>query len=110
MHRGGELAAHAGRLPLGVGGVGQRWGDGGLGGFGRRSPDAESRSGQEWDMGDEVGGEAFITGVYFPLLSVLVPKWMEQVRLCGSGDGDRVGEVLVIMHAIVVMAIDLASQ
>lgn len=29
------------------------------------------------DSGEEA--EAFITGVYFPLLSVLMPKWLEQV-------------------------------
>lgn len=29
--------------------------------------------------GGDVEGEAFISGVYFPLLSVLMPTWMEQV-------------------------------
>lgn len=34
----------------------------------------------EGDLGGgDVEGEAFISGVYFPLLSVLMPTWMEQV-------------------------------
>lgn len=34
--------------------------------------------GEGWRNGE--GGEAFITGVYFPLLSMLMPRWLEQVR------------------------------
>ena len=34
--------------------------------------------GEGWMDGE--GGEAFIAGVYFPLLSVLMPRWLEQVH------------------------------
>ena len=47
-----------------------------------RNKEAKARSkgrGGEDLGGGDVEGEAFISGVYFPLLSVLMPTWMEQV-------------------------------
>lgn len=47
-----------------------------------RKKEAKGRSkgeGEEDLGGGDVEGEAFISGVYFPLLSVLMPTWMEQV-------------------------------
>lgn len=40
--------------------------------------------GEGWRDGE--GGEAFITGVYFPLLSMLMPRWLEQVRRWSEAD------------------------
>lgn len=50
---------------------------------GARKKEAKGRkkSKGEGDLsGGDIEGEAFISGVYFPLLSVLMPTWMEQVR------------------------------
>lgn len=49
---------------------GWRWG----GGIGK----GLEEEGGEGEL--DIGGQAFITGVYFPLLSVLMPAWKEQVQ------------------------------
>ncbi|CAM9477883.1 unnamed protein product [Scytosiphon promiscuus] len=40
-------------------------------------------------------GEAYITGVYFPLLSVLMPKWLEQ--LDGNGEGADASQKTILL-------------
>lgn len=42
--------------------------------------------------------EAFITGVYFPLLSVLMPKWMEQ--LAGNGDDADSSKTVLLVSGV----------
>lgn len=59
---------------------------------------SSSESGDHGATGDDTGaqdGEAFITGVYFPLLSVLMPKWLEQ--LDGNGDGADASQKTVLL-------------
>ncbi|CAM9520378.1 unnamed protein product, partial [Hapterophycus canaliculatus] len=51
-------------------------------------------SGGGGDHGSQ-DGEAYITGVYFPLLSVLMPKWLEQ--LDGNGDGADASQKTVLL-------------
>lgn len=65
---GGEVGGGARGAVGGCAGCSENWSskNGGLG------------VGEGWRDGE--GGEAFITGVYFPLLSVLMPRWLEQVR------------------------------
>ncbi|CAM9417093.1 unnamed protein product, partial [Ectocarpus sp. 12 AP-2014] len=57
-------------------------GDGGCGGGG----------------GGKGEGEAFISGVYFPLLSVLMPKWME--LLAGSGDDVDSSKTVLLVSGV----------
>lgn len=67
-------------------------GDGGGCGIG------ETRAGSKEKDGGSSGsqhGEAYITGVYFPLLSVLMPKWLEQ--LDGNGDGADTSQKTVLL-------------
>lgn len=45
-----------------------------------RTKQAEDKE-EEDDEDDEAEPEAFISGVYFPLLSVLMPRWIDQVRV-----------------------------
>lgn len=48
---------------------------------------------------DEAGtAEAFISGVYFPLLSVLMPKWMEQ--LAGNGDDADSSKTVLLVSGV----------
>lgn len=48
---------------------------------------------------DEGGlAEAFISGVYFPLLSVLMPKWMEQ--LAGNGDDADSSKTVLLVSGV----------
>ena len=42
--------------------------------------------------------EAFISGVYFPLLSVLMPKWMEQ--LAGNGDDADSSKTVLLVSGV----------
>lgn len=65
------------------GGDGRGGGDDGGGGLGVRANAAD----------DGATAEAFISGVYFPLLSVLMPKWMEQL----VGNGDDVGSSKTVL-------------
>lgn len=48
------------------------------------------------DEGEAV--EAFISGVYFPLLSVLMPKWMEQ--LTGNGDDAGSNKTVLLVSGV----------
>ncbi|CAM9132139.1 unnamed protein product [Ectocarpus fasciculatus] len=58
----------------------------------------EDGSGDGGCGGGKGEGEAFISGVYFPLLSVLMPKWME--LLAGSGDDVDSSKTVLLVSGV----------